>query len=312
MRRAGVLVCIVVLLSGSGARASELTLINAYDAFGALKAGLKHDFGFSAVARYRGKTILFDSGTDARIFKRNLHALGVDPRKIDIAIASHRHHDHIAGFDYLLRVNPRVKLYLPHDFFGLGGPLTLPIQGREPDVRKTLPRKQCYYGCSKTEARLTSSGRFFGAKVEYVKAGRQIAPGITLIATRSKLMGTFIKYPPHSKKPKLIPMPELSVSFSTSRGEVLLVGCSHSTVDGIVQSARKQLPGRKIHLVAGGYHLLPYDRRYIVSLARRMDRELKVERVAPAHCSGHLAFSIFRREFAARYLFFGLGSRLEI
>ncbi len=37
--------------------------------------------------------------------------------KIDFAVASHSHFDHINGFDYLLEVNPQVKIYFPQDFF---------------------------------------------------------------------------------------------------------------------------------------------------------------------------------------------------
>src|ERR1700712_4378942 len=102
--------------------AAGVTLTNAYDAFGAERKGLTQDFGFSCVVNYKGKWILFDSGTDARIFERNLKALKIDLRKIDIAIVSHGHYDHIGGFDYLLSVNPKVKIYLPNDFFSLGAP----------------------------------------------------------------------------------------------------------------------------------------------------------------------------------------------
>jgi hypothetical protein len=55
-----------------------ITLTNAYDAFGQQRKGLTQDFGFSCVVRYRGKMILFDSGTDARIFEHNIKALKID------------------------------------------------------------------------------------------------------------------------------------------------------------------------------------------------------------------------------------------
>jgi len=54
--------------------------------------------------------------------------LKIDLRKIDIAIVSHGHYDHIGGFDYLLSVNPKVKLYLPNDFFSLGAPIKFPFR----------------------------------------------------------------------------------------------------------------------------------------------------------------------------------------
>ncbi len=58
------------------------------------------DFGFSCIIKYKGKTILFDSGSNADTFEQNVLTLGVDLSKVDIAIASHSHFDHINGFDY--------------------------------------------------------------------------------------------------------------------------------------------------------------------------------------------------------------------
>ena len=124
-------------------------------------------FGFSALIRYQGKTILFDSGTSADILERNAKALGIDLREVDFAIASHAHTDHIGGFDYLLRVNPNAKIYFPLDFFGAGGPLTMNVAGQEPEVVKELPKEQRYFGGHTTSAPLVSDGRFYKA-VEYV------------------------------------------------------------------------------------------------------------------------------------------------
>jgi 7,8-dihydropterin-6-yl-methyl-4-(beta-D-ribofuranosyl)aminobenzene 5'-phosphate synthase len=104
-----------------------VVLTNAYDAFGSKQNGLRHDFGFSTVVEYKGKTILFDAGTDARIFESNLKSLKIDLRKVDIAIVSHGHYDHIGGFDYLLSVNPKVKVYLPNDFLSLGRADQIPV-----------------------------------------------------------------------------------------------------------------------------------------------------------------------------------------
>ena len=234
-------------------------------------------------------------------------------RKIDIAVISHGHYDHIGGFDYLLSVNPKVKIYLPNDFFSLGAPIKFPFRETESGVAKTLPKDQQYFrGESVVEGMITvPTGRFWKSNVEYLTEAKEVLPGVTLIPTTSKLMGTFIKYPPFEENPQFIGMPELSLALATEKGEIIISGCSHTTIETIVQETRKVRKG-KIYLVAGGFHLIPYKREYIENLAKRMRDEYAVEAVAPAHCSGHLGFSIFQKEFGDKYRFFGLGERLKL
>ena len=88
-----------------------------YDAFGKSPAMTKA-WGFSVLVEYGGKRILFDTGGDAEIFEHNVKALGVDLTKLDFVVLSHRHSDHIRGVNYLLRVNPAVKIYTPADPWG--------------------------------------------------------------------------------------------------------------------------------------------------------------------------------------------------
>ena len=288
-------------------------LTNAYDAFGKESRGLTHDFGFSTVVEYGGKTILFDSGTDARIFEKNLKSLRLDLRKIDIAIVSHGHYDHIGGFDYLLSVNPNVLIYAPNDFFSLGAPITFPFRETEPEAAATLPRENRYFGGEKIieGMRTVPTGRFWKSKVEFLTEAREVAPGVTIVPTTSTLMGTFIKYPPFEEHPQFIGLPELSLTLATENGDIIISGCSHSTIEAIVRET-KRVRKQKVHLVVGGFHLIPYKREYIEDLARRMKEEYGVESVAPAHCTGQLGFSIFRTVFGDKYRFFGLGEAIVL
>ena len=284
-------------------------LINLYDAFGPERPGVTRDFGFSTLIRYNGKTILFDSGSNADILRRNAEALGVDLRTVDFAIGSHAHGDHVTGFNYLLAINPDVKLYLPSDFY-LGWPLPFDVKGKEPQQVRALPKEERYFQGKKTKFRFKQGGAFAEANVDYVGEHRELAPGINLIFTRSKFLGYFSAYPDVSGKEggavKKTGLPELSLSLATDQGEVLIVGCSHSHVTTITRETREVTRGN-IALVMGGYHLLPYNSDDIRSIARTLRDEIKVGRVAPVHCSGHLAFKIFREEFRSRYVRAGLG-----
>ena len=294
-------------------------ILNLYDAFGKDLPDLTQDFGFSALIRYNGKTILFDAGTNADILKNNVEALGVDLRDIDFAVASHSHFDHISGFDYLLSINPQVKIYFPNDPFW-GAPFPFDATCQEPEKVADLPTEQKYFQGQKTKFTFNQSGRFWKANVEFVKESMQIAPGINLITTRSPFIGYFTSYPnvdltnEQSAKTKgeikTMGLPELSLSLQTSQGEVLIVGCSHSLVVRIVEKA-KEFVDRDIALVMGGYHLLPYESEDIRKMAERMKNDLGLKGVAPAHCTGHLGFKIFQEVFANEFRMAGLGSVIE-
>ena len=290
-----------------------IEIINIYDAFGRELPGVAHDWGFSALVRYRGKTILFDAGTSARKLEQNVKALKLDLSKVDVAILSHSHFDHLGGFDYLLEKNPKVKIYLPNDFTGLGAPSRFPFQDRESGAEKDLSNDEQYFrGAQRADGfPVEPTGRFWKNDHEYIAAAKEVLPGLRLVPTRSALTGTFNRYPPFEQNPNLNGLPELSAVFSTAEGDIVISGCSHSGIENIVRASKGE--GRTgVRLVVGGFHLITYDRAQVTVIASTLRDGLKVEAVAPAHCTGHLGFSVFRRAFGPNYRFFGLGERLVL
>lgn len=299
------------------------SITNLYDAFGKKIDGLTKDFGFSALIKYKGKLILFDGGTNADILKNNVETLGIDLSMVDIAIASHVHGDHINGFDYLLSVNPNVKIYFPSDFFG-GASIHFNVEGKEKEVMDSLPQEMRYFDGEKLGFDIVQSGRYWNANVEYVKENIQIEPGIRLIFTRSPFLGYCSKYPSITEMSamsngneqidesdtKYAGMPELSLSLKSEDGEVLIVGCSHSSVQNIIKETTR-VTENQIALLAGGYHMLPYDRKELNLVASQMKDDFGVKQVAPAHCTGHLAFKILKDTYAENYLFAGLGETIK-
>lgn len=283
------------------------TILNLYDAFGYQKRGTILDWGFAVLIHYNGKTILFDTGNNVDTFEHNVKALGVDLTQVDFAVLSHRHNDHISGFDYVLKIKPQVKAFLPADPT-LGAPDQFKFSRDSKQALAGVPPEQLYFGGEKNSMLYKSSGPFPHANLEFVDASQEIAPGISLIFTRSPLMGDFNAYPPHEPgHPDLEGLPEISLALKTEKGIVLITGCSHSKVEEIVLATKKYLGGN-IELVEGGFHLIPYDEAYVSRLALRMKDELGVKRVAPAHCTGNLAFKIFREIYAENYSYAGVES----
>lgn len=295
----------------------ERTIINVYDAF-AKDTLLTKDFGFSCITKYQGKTILFDAGSNAAIFESNIKTLGIDLTKIDIVVISHGHFDHLNGLDYLLKLNPKVKIYFPYDIFW-GAPVPYDATGQEPNIKDSLPKHMQYFDGGNTKFTIYQSGRFWKANIEFVKISKEILPGFTLVATNSPFMGYFSCYPNKSfvegqfTQPKddckQTGLPELSLSMKTEKGEILLVGCSHTGVENIIAETKK-ITNDNIELVYGGFHMIPFDKKQTLALAEKIKDELLVHRVAPAHCTGHLAFKILQDIYGTDYLYAGLGETI--
>ena len=64
-------------------------------------------------------------------------------------------------------------------------------------------------------------------------------------------------------------------------------------------------------MVYGGFHMLPFDRAKTVQLISILKNVLEVHRVAPAHCTGHLAFKLLKDTFGNDYLYAGLGETVS-
>jgi len=92
---------------------------------------------------------------------------------------------------------------------------------------------------------------------------------------------------------------------------VLIVGCSHPTIEKIVEAASSVID-QPIHLVLGGTHLLPAAPDEIRRIATALRDDWKVAWIAPAHCTGEPAFAILKESIGARYLYAGLGTTLEL
>lgn len=262
-----------------------------YDAFGKPSA-MKKDWGFSVFIEYGGKRILFDTGNNADIFAHNVKVKGIDLTKLDFAVVSHRHGDHMAGVSHLVKVNQKVKIYTPKENFGLFG---AKLPGTFYRRNESLPPDMRYYDGNPPET------MYFGTawpegNFAWVTESMEVMPGFHLILLKGP-WGVDLD------------VMEISLAIDTPHGIVLIVGCSHPTIEKIVATARQTID-KPIHLVLGGTHLLPAKDDEITRIGRSLRDDWKVEWIAPDHCTGEPAFAILKKTFGSRYLYAGLGTTL--
>lgn len=276
------------------AGASETAQITVlYDAFGKTSA-MRKDWGFSAFIEYGGKRILFDTGNNAEIFAHNVQAAGVDLARLDFAVVSHRHGDHTSGLNYLLRVNPDVKIYVPKENFGVFGAA---LPGTFYRRNESLPADMRYFDGTPPET-LRFGSAWPQGRFSWVTSTSEVAPGFHLILLKGP-WGVDLD------------VMEISLAIDTPDGIVLVVGCSHPTIEKIVEAAKAAI-GKPIHLVVGGLHLLPAQDEEITRIASALRDRFEVAWIAPVHCTGEAAFAILKQTFGDRYRYAGLGSVLAI
>jgi 7,8-dihydropterin-6-yl-methyl-4-(beta-D-ribofuranosyl)aminobenzene 5'-phosphate synthase len=267
------------------------SITNLYDAFGAPSA-LQQDWGFAALIQYAGKRILFDTGNDAGIFEHNVRQLGIDLGRLDAVVISHRHGDHTSGLEYLLEKNPHVKIYAPLEGAFFKAALPAGFLARFPG----LPPNLQYYGGKQPE-RWRSGTPWEQANFEVVRETTEIFPGFYLLTTKSQ-------------KPGTLEMNELSLAVQTPKGLAVVVGCSHPGVENILAAAARIDP--RLYTVMGGFHLVVTPEVEVRRVAQVIHNELRVARVAPAHCTSELGFGVFLERFKDRFDEAGLGAVIPL
>ncbi len=74
---------------------------------------LQTGWGFACLIQTDQDTILFDTGNSGALLLQNMAKLQLDLKSIQTVVISHPHWDHIGGLADFLKINPKVKVYLP-------------------------------------------------------------------------------------------------------------------------------------------------------------------------------------------------------
>ena len=276
-------------LHADAQQAARVTIL--YDAFGPTSA-LQKDWGFAALVEYGGRRILFDTGNDAAIFARNVKQLGVDLTRLDAVVISHRHGDHTTGLEVLAAANPTVPVYAPLEaaFFRAGAPKGFLVRDT------SLPAHMRYFD-GKDPGALRSGTPWTLANFQIVTGTTEILPGFLVLTTRSDKAGTR-------------EMNELSLAIRTPKGLAVVVGCSHPGVENVLAAAAQI--DKQLYTTIGGFHLVLTPREEIERVAGMLHDTLRLQRVAPGHCTSEPGFAAFMRMFGDRFDQAGLGATLQL
>ena len=280
-----------VLCALPGVAQNRVTILN--EAFGD-KPQLEQDWGYSALIEFEGKRILFDTGDNIEVFRKNVEALHVDLTHLDMVVITHAHGDHTAGLRYVLSQNPKVKLYVPDDPYFTG--TVLPGAFLSTDARPELPAKMRYFGGGpRPEPKAWVA--WTDTNMTPVSESMTIAPHIRLVSLVSE-------------KPAFKGLREISLVLESPKGPVVFVGCSHPGIERILAAATASDPATPVEMVVGGLHLLQDSPEQVEATLDVLADTYHVKAMSIGHCSGELAFLRVQKRWGDRSHYAGLGETI--
>src|SRR5262249_658142 len=201
--------------------------------------------------------------------------------------------DHISGVNYLLRVNPTVKIYAPADPWG---PFAWAAPASFYRKDESLSANTRYFDGNPPSS-LSATGPWPQANFIRVNAVTEIVPGIFLVPTISQVTDT-------------LELREISMAIRSPQGLIIVDGCSHAGVEKILEAATKI--DAHIHILFGGLHLVQAPDPEIARIATAMHDQAEGGTIAIGHCTGEPTFAALQKTFGDRYLYAGVGTVVKI
>lgn len=134
--------------------------------------------------------------------------------------------------------------------------------------------------------------RGYGASVKEVGSPVKLLEGVH----SSGEMGDWIK--------------EQALILETINGLVVVTGCAHPGIVNVVKQATA-LFRQNVYLALGGFHLMGMGKMQITEIIRQL-KGLGVTKVAPSHCTGDQAISLFKAAWGENFLEGGAGAIIKL
>jgi 7,8-dihydropterin-6-yl-methyl-4-(beta-D-ribofuranosyl)aminobenzene 5'-phosphate synthase len=245
------------------------------------------EWGYAALVETNHGTILFDTGERPGTVLENAGELGLDLGEVETVVLTHHHFDHTGGLVTLRKhfqdTNPAAMarthvgegMFLPRNI-DQEAFARIPIRPPPELLVSALDVKSDY------EA--------LGGQFEVHDEPHELAPGVWLTGPIPRVhpernWTTFERIESNGELIEDTIPEDQALVLDTPKGLVIVVGCGHAGIVNTMEFAREILPGRPIHGVLGGFHLLNQTDENVAWSGDKM-REFGVEHVVGAHCTG--------------------------
>jgi len=247
-------------------------------------------------------TILFDTGTHHTPVLFNAHLLNLNMKDVEYIVLSHSHYDHTGGLPGVIKeINKEVEIIAHPQIF------------KESYAMDREPR---YIG---PPANMRESVEEYGGKWLLSREPVEIMSGVwTLgeISQKDRVEYEIIKETKVFMKEgdSLVPdylEDEIGMVIITTKGLVVIGGCSHPGIVGMVKRAMEITGMRDILAVIGGFHLVNATDNRIKRTVEDL-KKMNVKDIYTGHCTGLQAECEFSKNYGKNFHKLHAGMLIEL
>jgi 7,8-dihydropterin-6-yl-methyl-4-(beta-D-ribofuranosyl)aminobenzene 5'-phosphate synthase len=246
---------------------------------------------------------MFDYGVDARSIMSNMALLDIDLEKAGALGLSHGHFDHWGGLLDILKRN-RSKI-------AVGTPLYLGIEAFAQRYSGRFSMEDPAYLGQLDREEIESLGT---VKIVEIREPKEVIPGCCLSGTIERAT-EYEKIPPSllikrddKLEGDLLEGEQAVVCKVRGKGLVVISGCAHAGIVNTVKHAQKITRIDKVHAIIGGFHLVNAKPDIIEKTVSDI-QQIAPDYIAPTHCTGFEAMTIFAKEMPEQFILNTAGTR---
>lgn len=259
------------------------------------KEQLLAEHGLSLYIEFAGKKILFDTGQTGD-FLKNASDLGINLKELDYIMISHGHYDHSGGVMTMVsELDKEVPIYMGEGFFlpkyKLLSDGTFRYNGN-PFTEADLAKEKVQIQMVKTDVTQVLDDIFLLKNFPSVSGFEELNQKFLLKQGEEYVLDVFGD--------------EIALVLRTSKGLVLIVGCSHVGICNILAAVHERME-EPIYAILGGTHLMEADE---VRLEKTMQilEEYGVQCVAVSHCTGERGICVAKERFSEDFILNNTGN----
>jgi 7,8-dihydropterin-6-yl-methyl-4-(beta-D-ribofuranosyl)aminobenzene 5'-phosphate synthase len=264
-----------------------------------INSNLYNEHGLSLYLQIGEMNILFDTGKSGDFIK-NADKLDVDLNNLKYVVLSHGHYDHSGGFTKLVeKIKTPYKLIIGKGFFNN-------------KYRLTEEGTYKYNGNSFDEEFVRKNN----IEIKYIQQDSFYITEDIIIFSNFKRNNNYEKMNKNFQikedgKYALDNFEdEIIVSVKSSKGLILIVGCSHIGIVNIIQTIKERI-NMDIYGIVGGTHLIEADELRLNSTIDFL-KENNVQILGLSHCTGEKALEKIKLEFKDQFVYNNTGNIINI